>query len=251
MTIWRSYRESIDIDEPQVEHRSGFMVEWRGERCGAAFHEAGHAAARFAMGASPGDVVINAAYTRGDCGDVWASYSGYCGKWKKGGHDFAAARPEVPNLPPAPGEYAFPPGIKLGPAIFVSAGPCAEWKYRAANSLPQALKRTAASDRHHLADFAQIERNASGTNPAAFLEQAWRKAQRLLDQPVIWRAVDALANELVTGILHASPDDPRPGDKAEFVITAGEAEAIMEKAGIVRGAFAARLQEREGFRRAA
>jgi hypothetical protein len=242
----------MEICEEQILQReAGFRTECRGARMATGIHEAGHFVAAFALGTPMKAVVMNVSYLRGEYADIFATYAGFCATWADGGHDFEKPRAEIPNAPPTPGDFLFPAGLMLPRAIVSCAGPAAEFRYRAEQGLPQTAKHTARGDRRDLEEFSRIERNASGGDPAAFLEQSWRRAQRLLEEPTVWRAVDALANELVSGIMRAQPDDPRPGDAAEFVIQAAQAEAIMTKAGIVRGAFAARLPEREGLRCAA
>jgi hypothetical protein len=241
----------MEICEEQILQReAGFRTECRGARMATGIHEGGHFVAAFALGAPMKAVVMNVSYLRGEYADIFATYAGFCATWADGGHDFEKPRAEIPNAPPADGDFIFPAGLMLPRAIVSCAGPAAEFRFRSEHGLPQTAKHTARGDRRDLEEFSRIERNASGGDPAAFLEQAWRKAQRLLDQPVIWRAVDALANELVSGINAAAPESPRPGDKAEFVITAATAEATLTNAGLVRGAFALR-REREGFRCAA
>jgi hypothetical protein len=225
-------------EEPQLLQRHGFNVECRGARMGTAFHEAGHYVSAFALGGDIKVVVIDVRYLRGECGDVFATFGGYCGTWCEGGFDFEnMARPEIADRAPAPGGFLFPAGMMLPRAIVSCAGPAAEAKYRFLRGLPQTTKHTARSDRRDLADFAQIERNACGADPAAFLERAWRGAQQLLDQPAGWRGVDALANALVTGICAAAPENPHPGDRAEFVLSRLEAETILTRAGLAPGMF--------------
>jgi hypothetical protein len=242
----------MEICEEQILQReAGFRTECRGARMATGIHEAGHFVAAFALGTPMKAVVMNVSYLRGEYGDIFATYAGFCATWADGGYDFEKPRAEIPDAPPAPGEYAFPHGLLLSRAVVSCAGPAAEFRYRAEQGLPQTAKHTARGDLRDLEEFSRIERNASGGDPAAFLERSWRKSQRLLDEPAVWRAVDSLANELVTGIMRNQPDDPRPGAKAEFVITAAQAECIMTKAGLGRGEFAARLREREGLRCAA
>ena len=238
-TLWPPYAAAMAGDDPQIEQRcNGFLVELRGQRCAAAFHEAGHYVSAFALGVGMKAAVIDVRYLRSDCGDVFAAYGGYCGTWREGGFDFEdIARPEIADRAPVPGDFLFPAGFMLPRAIVSCAGAGAEIKYRSMQGLPQAAKHTAKGDRRDLADFAQIERNASSADPEAFLEQAWRATQRLLDQPVVWRGVDALANELVTGICAAAPENPHPGDRAEFVLSRLEAESILTRAGLAPGMF--------------
>ena len=142
MTLWRSYAASMDEEEPQIEQRhNGYLIELRGELTAMAAHEAGHFCAA-SRRLNPREVAIWLSCLPGDHGDVYLRHDGYCRELREEGYDFATmARTEVPNLPLEPGDFVFSRGIKHASAIVASAGPAAEWKYRAVNNLPQALKK--------------------------------------------------------------------------------------------------------------
>jgi hypothetical protein len=72
----------------------------------------------------------------------------------------------------------------------------------------------------------------AGRDGAAFIRLAWREACRLMDEPLIWRAVQAVEGELFSGLLHREPMDPRPGDRVEFVMPGARAEELIAGAGI-------------------
>jgi hypothetical protein len=246
------YAAAMATDEPQIEHRNGFFIEALGAKSVAAHHEAGHLLAAKAFGEHAPDTVLRVVFVRGNHGDVFADHHGYCGEWRRGGYDLAIReRPKIPDIPPGKNGFVAPAGIKLKPAIITCAGPAAEWRFCATRGFPQRLKYSAESDRRTLENYAQIEKNACGSDKEEFVERAWRAAQSFLDDPVQWAAVEAIAGELITGLGKATPETPKAGDEAEFVLSFAQAEAIMSKAGLVGGEFAARLQEREGFRRAA
>ena len=72
----------------------------------------------------------------------------------------------------------------------------------------------------------------AGRDGIAFARLAWREACRLVDEPLIWWAVQAVEAELFSGLLQREPTDPRPGDKIEFVMSGARAEELMAGAGI-------------------
>jgi hypothetical protein len=238
MTLWRCYHETMNADELQAEERSGFFVECRDARKASAFHEAGHCFAAFAMGERMQDVVVGVHYAAGNCGDVWARFDGYYGKWGKDTHKAPdVPRREIPYSPPVTGDFIFPFGLKLVPAIVSCAGPAAEWKFRAERSLPQQTKHTCASDFRALSDFAKIERNGSGADPDSYLETMWRVTHGILDERGPWSAVNTLACELVSGLFAMQPLTPKPGDRAEFVLSGDQAEAVLTRALFGKGRF--------------
>jgi hypothetical protein len=222
----------MNADEPPAEDRSGFYVEMLGARKASAIHEAGHCFAAYAMSGILRDTVFGVQYASGCCGDLLASFVGYYGQWEENGyaHIMESPRQKIPECPPSPGDFIFPFGLKLASAMISCAGPAAEWKFRAERALPQHTKHTAAGDRRDMHDFAAIERNGSRTDPDSYLEMAWRITQELIDEPGPWCAVNALANELDSGLFNVQPLMPRPGDYAEFVLRGEQAQAIITRA---------------------
>jgi hypothetical protein len=152
-----------------------------------------------------------------------------------GGHWFLpsfrdAPRQEIPFCPPTDADFIFPFGLKLPHTIIGCAGPAAEWKCRAENAWPQQTKHSSAYDWRDLDGFAMIEHNSSGADPKIYLETAWQTTQELIDEPAAWRAVTALANELISGLFAMQPIMPKPGDQVEFVLRGEQAQAIITRA---------------------
>ncbi len=221
-----SYPAAMASDEPPLERRNGFSVEIVGAESSVAFHESGHFVAAMAQGEKPRDVVIGVRYLRGECGDAHSSYSGYCGEYREGACRLPLREfPEIPDAPLSLGRVDSC-GSKLSAAIICCAGPGAELKHRTRRGLPLSLKHSAEDDRRMLECFAQLERAAAGTDKQAFIDHAWREAQRLLDDPAHWAAVECLANALIAGLAEKTPETPRPGDEIEYVLHGPEAEAI-------------------------
>ena len=59
-------------------------------------------------------------------------------------------------------------------------------------------------DKIDLDRTAAIVANISGRNPESFRRFAWRKDQLLLDDSLVWRAVETLAAELLFGLRAAA-----------------------------------------------
>jgi hypothetical protein len=72
----------------------------------------------------------------------------------------------------------------------------------------------------------------AGRDGDAFVRLAWREACRLMDVPLIWKAIGAVEGELFSGLLRQEPADPRPGDSVKFVMLGEDAERLMAAAGI-------------------
>jgi hypothetical protein len=72
----------------------------------------------------------------------------------------------------------------------------------------------------------------AGRDGNAFQRLVWRNACRLMDDPLVWAAVQAVESELFSGLLRLEPADPRPGDSVKFVLPGGRAEEIIAAAGI-------------------
>ena len=70
----------------------------------------------------------------------------------------------------------------------------------------------------------------AGRDGAAFTRLAWREACRLMDVPLIWKAIEAVEAELFSGLLRLEPADPRPGDLVQFVMPGAQAEAAASPA---------------------
>jgi hypothetical protein len=66
------------------------------------------------------------------------------------------------------------------------------------------------------------------------LRLAWREAQRLVEKPEIRRAIDAVEAELFSGIIRQDESYPLPGDRHEFALPGGRAEALIAAAGVFR-----------------
>jgi hypothetical protein len=61
-----------------------------------------------------------------------------------------------------------------------------------------------------------------------------------MDEPVIWRAVQAVKAGLFRGLLRLEAADHQPGDSVKFVMPGVQAEALMVRAGIVLPHFISR-----------
>jgi hypothetical protein len=115
-------------------------------------------------------------------------------------------------------------------AIFMCTGPAAEMRYRSEAGLSRGA--IGGSDSESLDRASRFVWLMCGRDGIAFTRLAWREACRLMDEPLIWRAVQAVESELFSGLLHLEPADPRPGDSVKFVMPGARAEALIAGAGI-------------------
>jgi hypothetical protein len=104
-------------------------------------------------------------------------------------------------------------------------------KFRAQEGLPRG--HIIDSDGQPLEWYKRFVWLTAGRDGNAFTRLAWREACRLMDEPLIWRAVQAVEGELFSGLLRLEPADPRPGDRVEFVMPGSRAEELVAAAGIV------------------
>jgi hypothetical protein len=82
----------------------------------------------------------------------------------------------------------------------------------------------------------------TGRDGDALVRLAWRDACRLMDEPVIWRAIEAVKAGLFSGLLRLEAADHQPGDSVKFVMPGVEAEKLMVRAGIQLPHFISRHQ---------
>jgi hypothetical protein len=118
----------------------------------------------------------------------------------------------------------------LKSALVTAAGPAGELKYRAQAGLSRGY--VCGTDARTLEWFRRVLCTTAGRDGAAFTRLAWREACRLVDHPLIWKAIAAVEGELFSGLLAQEPMDPRPGDKIEFVMPGARAEELIAGAGI-------------------
>jgi hypothetical protein len=118
----------------------------------------------------------------------------------------------------------------LKSALTTAAGPAGEMKFRAQSGLSRGY--VGDTDARPLEWFRRVLWTTAGRNGIAFTRLAWREACRLMDIPLIWKAIAAVEGELFSGLLRLEPADPRPGDKIEFVMPGARAEELIAAAGI-------------------
>jgi hypothetical protein len=103
-------------------------------------------------------------------------------------------------------------------------------KYRAQDGLSRGY--VGGTDARVLEWFRRVLWTTAGRDGAAFTRLAWREACRLVDEPLIWKAIAAIEGELFSGLLRLEPADPRAGDSIKFVMLGEDAERLMAAAGI-------------------
>jgi hypothetical protein len=224
---WRiSYDDALRPVETVTEvSDNGPYRIGRGWLAAIAVHEAAHAVAVISMGKPLEHIEFGLIFERDYDGKPLALPRGRC-KLKGITRDAIDVSPASVPLSRGTLQYCWRGFIKN--AIIMGAGPAGEMKYRAQAGLSRGF--IGASD--SLEWFSRILWATAGRDGAAFVRLAWREACRLVDHPLIWKAIAAVEGELFSGLLRQEPADPRPGDRIEFVIPGSRAEELMAAAGI-------------------
>jgi hypothetical protein len=231
-----SYQAGMFADEPAEWFYDGPLARTRGGMARICHHESGHAVLKYALGLRQGALSVSTHYHRGPGGVVIASHSGLCDGWFAPG-EIRRPVPPKESIPVRIDESNFFACWKLflRPAMINVAGHAAERKYCRANGLPFAANST--SDRDNAEREARRTWACAGRNGEAMLRLVWRETQRMLDDPMVWKAVQVIEAALFSGILWREPADPRPGDRVEFVIDGEQVEAIIQGTGLRFGQF--------------
>jgi hypothetical protein len=116
-------------------------------------------------------------------------------------------------------------------AVLICAEAAAERKFRLAERLPQVSLHTAQSDRRGMNALARAVWLGAGRDGLAFERLSWRSAQRIVDEPRFWAAIEALAQAVLA----------QPVQDGERSLPGASVKEIMRDAGIEPGAL------REGF----
>ena len=235
--VWRcSYDDALKPVESATEvSDNGPYRIGRGLLAAIAVHEAAHAVAVVSMGKPLEQIEFGLTFERDYDGKPLALPRGRC-KLKGVTRDAIDLSPSSVQLSPA-----FRGGISLGTlqycwlgfiknAVILCAGPAGELKFRAQEGLPR--WHVCHSDSMPVEWYRRVLWTTAGRDGGAFVRLAWREACRLMDVPLIWRAVQAVEGELFSGLLRLEPADPRPGDSVQFVMPGAEAEALIAAAGI-------------------
>jgi hypothetical protein len=226
-SIWRiSYNHALKPVETVTEvSDNGPYRIGRGWLAAIAVHEAAHAVAVVCMGKSLEQIEFGLNFERDYDGKTLALPRGRC---KLSGITRDAIDVSPSSVPVSRGtlQYCWRAFIKN--AIVTASGPAGEMKFRALAGLSRGF--IGASD--SLEWYSRILWNTCGRDGIAFARLAWREACRLMDEPLIWKAIAAVEGELFSGLLKLEPSDPRPGDSVKFVMPGSRAEELITGAGI-------------------
>jgi hypothetical protein len=227
---WRcSYDDALRPVETVTEvSDNGPYRIGRGWLAAIAVHEAAHAVAVVSMGKQLEQIEFGLTFERDYDGKTIALPHGRC-KLKGVDRDAIDLSPSnVPLLRSHEPKYCWRGFIKN--AIVTCAGPAGELKFRAQEGLPRG--HIIDSDGQPLEWSKRFVWLTAGRDGNAFTRLAWREACHLMDEPLIWRAVQAVEGELFSGLLRVEPADPRPGDSIKFVMPGSRAEELIAAAGI-------------------
>jgi hypothetical protein len=227
--VWRcSYDDALKPVDSPISNNGPYAIR-EGAMASLCVHEAGHAVAVISTGDRLESVKVELYFGRAHGGGVTASVRGNCRR-KMVPRDTSGTSPSsvVPLL--WNGKFHFCWLAFLKSALVTAAGPAGEMKHRRQAGLSRGF--IGDTDSQPLDRTSRFIWNTCGRDGNAFTRLAWREACRLMDEPLIWRAVQAVEAELFSGLLRLEPADPRPGDSIEFVMPGARAEELIAGAGI-------------------
>jgi hypothetical protein len=227
---WRcSYDDALRPVETPVSSNGPYVIA-TGALAAVCVHEASHAVMLICTGERIGSIEVVMNFERTYGGATIALVSGNA---RRAGvtSNFEASPTgvPVPRSHDAP-IYCWRAFLKL--ALVTAGGPAGEMKYRAQDGLSRAV--IGGTDARILEWYRRVLSTTAGRDGNAFTRLAWREACRLMDVPLIWKAIAAVEGELFSGLLRLEPADPRPGDSIKFVMPGSRAEELIAAAGIAR-----------------
>ena len=165
--------------EPHDKSAAGQFMKFETHKSRAAYHEAGHAVLKYALGLGLTRIFLRTTIAEDENGDLGIVYHGKTTSPKL---DIETQRRLHPDV--------------LAAGVSTAAGPAAELKWCVLRGHPVRTQYGSDGD-HALIDHlgAQIEK-IFGRNRLAFRRLVWRRAQLALEAPVIWNAVEQLAEYL-------------------------------------------------------
>jgi hypothetical protein len=225
---WRcSYDDALRPVETPVSSNGPYVIA-TGALAAVCVHEASHAVMMVCTGRRIGSIEVAMNFERAYGGAVIALVRGNVRLAGVTSH-FEASPAGVPVRRPHDSPiYCWLAFLKS--ALVTAAGPAGEMKFRA----PAGLSRgyVCGTDARTLEWYRRVLGTTAGRDGTAFTRLAWREACRLMDVPVIWKAIGAVEGELFSGLLRLEPADPRPGDSIKFVMSGERAEELIAGAGI-------------------
>jgi hypothetical protein len=230
-----TYRDGMLAAEEPEFYFDGPILRVRGELAGTTHHEAAHGVFKYALGCGQGPVSVTLNYRRSANGAVYVGHSGLSGARRAPG-EIPPPRQKPQDIPISLDSDIFMcwrPMMRL--TMIAAAGHASERQYFKSQGLPFTAR--SGDDREACEIEARRCFACSGRNGNALLRLAWHKTQTMLDDPQIWRAVQAVEGALFSGILWKEPADPRPGDEVEFAIKGADVEALIESTGLRFGAY--------------
>ena len=225
---WRcSYEAALRPVETAVSSNGPYLVG-QGAVASMCTHEASHATVMISTGARIERIEVALDFERTYGGSVYARVRGRA-KYKMGEPSTPASSSD---FPPRRGGKPIACWMAIWKdALVTAAGPAGEMKFRAQAGLSRGA--IGATDSEPMSQAGRLIWNCCGRDGIAFQRLVWRDACRLMDVPLIWKAIAAVEGELFSGLLRLEPADPRPGDSIEFVMPGSRAEELMAAAGIV------------------
>lgn len=171
MTLRCSYFEGMFANEPLGDYAVHAALS---EMEAACFHEAGHAVIDYMIGTSLESV--------GVCSNVVGDTVGHGGLVKHRGKNTTRIN------------FAYRP-LHFRHGLSAAAGPAAEFRFKHENGIPKRHVVATQGD-HEIIDRIGKAIAQAGRCQFAFRRHVWGHAQRLIDRPDVWEAINAVAFEL-------------------------------------------------------
>jgi hypothetical protein len=231
MNVRCSYADGTAPADDEIVSASGPYHRLSGEPMTLAVHEAAHAVIAYACGWRTGKIRLVQEFHAGASGRIVAS----CWGQRHPRLDEGEAEPEIRD----PAKVLFPAqhapdrcwGSFLKSAVIVCAGPSAERKYRLQRGLH--LGTHAAGDVKSCEYIARYVWLNAGRDGQGLIRLAWRCAQEFLERPPVWRAIEMVANEVLSEFYKQEPGGyPLPGDRFEFILPGDRVEKLIAAAGV-------------------
>jgi hypothetical protein len=189
---WRcSYDDALKPADSPISNNGPYAIG-QGAMAAVCTHQAGHCVALISTGRRVGGVEVALDFVRSYDGGVAASVRGQ-----------AAARAALKVVPStSDASSSIIPLLDVEPqscwlalwkrALFMCAGPAAEMRYRSQAGLSRGAI-VGGSDSESLDRVSRFVWLMTGRDGAAFVRLAWREACRLMDVPLVWKAIAAVA----------------------------------------------------------
>ena len=206
--IFCDYDTGMFTLEPHDESEAAQFMKFETHKSRAAYHEAGHAVLRYALGLGLTRIFSRTTIAEDENGDLGIVYHGMVTSPKLEIETQRRLHPDV-----------------LAVGVSTAAGPAAELKWCVLRGHPVRTLNGSDDDHAYIDRFGSLIEKL-GRNRVAFRRLVWRRAQLALEAPVIWNAIEQLAEFLSDTCW---PDNDEEVGTYEDSLSGREARAFLKK----------------------